>query len=281
MKKKPAILQTRIDSLLAACCPHGHAHSASLCGCGFDDCEKLYSDLSGFGATDSIPVLHTGDGGSNPTKPHLVRAAGPSKNLCDELTDRWHSYVKSTERGGRALDYLIYTHHTKDYLGDLVGTIGFAFIGIRIPTPITKAFSMGQVKVHDISSMIKARRVAACFRYTLTSDVPKNFASQALGASLRLLKRDWFRKYEADLLGVVTFVKPPWTGTCFKAANFELVGTTVGDGKPITYSLQHHRDAIFKDIPLYILVYRYFQRPSPSDGEFKVTKTREQTLTPP
>lgn len=212
---------------------------------------------SGVGVIAARPTLQSGGHGAIPMTPHLVRASGVSKGICDKITDDWHSYVKSTERGARAIDYLIYGRRVgqEDSPGQIVGTIGFAFLGLRIPGPLTKALSMGQVRKEDVYSMLKARRVAACFRYTLMSHVPKNFASQALGASLRLLRKDWFQKYETDLLGVCTFVKPPWVGTCFKAANFKLVGWT--SGNPITYSTSHHRQGIFQDDQLYILLYLY------------------------
>lgn len=207
--------------------------------------------------TDERSFVHALPPEGTKVRPYLVRASGPSKELCDEITDKWHSYVKSTERGGRALDYLIYEEYELDNkkVSVLVGTIGYAFIGLRIPHQITNYYSAYQVRSDNKHSLIKARRIAACYRYTLISDVPKNFASQALGASLRMLKRDWLSKYESDLLGVVTFVKPPWTGSCFKAANFEMIGYTAG--QPITYSLHHHKINEFKDVQLYILTYAF------------------------
>jgi len=238
---------------------------------------------SGTGVIAARPTRQSEREGAIPIVPHLVRAAGPSKGICDKITDDWHSYIKSTQRGGRAVDYLIYGKpivvgggDDDDVRGEIVGTIGFAFLGLRIPSSLAGAFSMGQVKASDTYTMIKARRVAACFRYTLMSHVPKNFASQALAASLRLLKKDWFQKYEADLLGVATFVKPPWTGTCFKAANFKLVGVT--SGNPITYSTSHHREGILQDDQLYILVYMYGKsnrnRPPPEPERKKIGRTK-------
>ena len=242
---------------------------------------------SGIGVIAARPTRRSEGEGAIPIIPHLVRASGVSKGICDKITDDWHSYVKSTERGARAIDYLIYgvqsggktgkgTDSNEESLaapqnsglvGQIVGTIGFAFLGLRIPGALTRALSMGQVRKEDVGSMLKARRVAACFRYTLMSHVPHNFASQALAASLRILRKDWFQKYDADLLGVATFVKPPWVGTCFKAANFKLLGYT--SGNPITYSTSHHRQGILQDDQLYILLFRYGQSNTNKPVEWK------------
>jgi len=232
----------------------------------------------GTGVIAARPTRQPGGDGAIPIVPHLVRASGVSKGICDKITDDWHSYIKSTERGARALDYLIYGRAvnsagdtaSEPSLGQIVGTIGFAFLGVRLPAYLTKAVSMGQPRNLDTSTLAKSKRVAACFRYTLMSHVPKNFASQALAASLRLLKRDWLQKYEADLLGIVTFVKPPWTGACFKAANFRLIGTTTG--KVIRHSGSQSKEGILQAEQLYTLLYLY--------GVSNTNKPREWTEAP-
>jgi len=156
--------------------------------------------------------------------------------------------VKSSKRGARAVDYLIYSDET------LIGTIGFAFPGVRLPGTLFAFYQIGQVK-SGTPWVEKSRRIAVCYRYTLVRDMPKNFASQALGISLRLLRKEWKAKYDADLIGVFTLVKPPWTGSCFRAANFNHIGYT--SAAEMTYTLEHHKTTIMAGVQLIILAYRY------------------------
>jgi len=178
-----------------------------------------------------------------------------SRSICDNITDNHHSYVKSTQRGGRAVDYLIYADCSEHKTNTLVGTIGYAFAGVRLNRPMFSFFQIDQVK-SGTRSVEQSRRIAVCFRYTLVKDMPKNFASQALSISLRLLKREWKSKYEADLVGVFTMVMPPWKGTCFKAANFQFIGETSG-AEIMTHSTNHKKNAIMAGKNLRILAYRY------------------------
>lgn len=63
----------------------------------------------------------------------------------------------------------------------------------------------------------------------------KNLASHILAAALRRLPRDWEARYRVRPLLVETFVDPMrFNGTCYRAANWQVVGETAGrrDGIP-------------------------------------------------
>lgn len=60
----------------------------------------------------------------------------------------------------------------------------------------------------------------------------KNLASRALALISRRLPRDWFTAYAYSPVLLETFVeKPRFTGTCYKAANWQYLGDTQGRGK--------------------------------------------------
>ena len=54
------------------------------------------------------------------------------------------------------------------------------------------------------------------------------FASEILALTLREIRDDYPKKYNDDLIGVVTFVEPPRKGTLYKADNWDFLGYTKG-----------------------------------------------------
>jgi hypothetical protein len=159
------------------------------------------------------------------------------------------------------VDYLIYDRED----GNLVGTIGYAFAGVRLPGTLFSFYQISQVRA-GTPWVEKVRKIAVCYRYTLMEGVPANFASRALSVSMRLLATDWKRKYSVDLIGVFTLVKPPWKGSCFRACNYVSLGYT--QGSEMNYTTEHHKTTIMAGIPLIILAYRYGRK---TDGEKKDT----------
>jgi hypothetical protein len=64
-----------------------------------------------------------------------------------------------------------------------------------------------------------------------------NLASYTLGAVLRRLSGDWQRRYGSQIALVETFVDTTrYTGTCYKAANFQKIGQTKGRSRQDRYS---------------------------------------------
>jgi hypothetical protein len=60
-----------------------------------------------------------------------------------------------------------------------------------------------------------------------------HLASYLLGQVARRISRDWERSYHHPIVWLETFVDPErgFTGTCYKAANWKLLGLTTGRGK--------------------------------------------------
>jgi len=75
-------------------------------------------------------------------------------------------------------------------------------------------------------------RIVSNNRYLLlpTVQVP-HLASHALALALRRLPGDWVTRYGYRPVLVETFVEPPWAGTCYRAANWQLLGETAGRGR--------------------------------------------------
>ena len=59
-----------------------------------------------------------------------------------------------------------------------------------------------------------------------------HLASYLLGRIARLLPRDWERLYEHPIYFLETFIDPErFRGTCYRAANWVMLGRTTGRGK--------------------------------------------------
>ncbi len=85
----------------------------------------------------------------------------------------------------------------------------------------------------------------------------KNLASRILALVSRRLPDDWQARYAYRPVLLETFVeKPRFTGTCYKAANWQNLGDTQGRGKLDT---RHRYDQPIKSIWIYPLT-RHFQR---------------------
>jgi hypothetical protein len=76
-------------------------------------------------------------------------------------------------------------------------------------------------------------------------------ASHLLSQSIKVLSSDWYRLYNYSPVLLETFVeKERFKGTCYKAANWLLAGSTKGRGKNDRY---HQKPLSVKDVFLYPL----------------------------
>jgi hypothetical protein len=75
----------------------------------------------------------------------------------------------------------------------------------------------------------RLRYVANNLRFLVLPDVGRpNLASQVLGANLRRLSQDWQALFGHPILLVETFVEPRFTGSSYRAAGWQEIGTTRG-----------------------------------------------------
>jgi hypothetical protein len=88
-------------------------------------------------------------------------------------------------------------------------------------------------------------------------EVP-HLASHILGRMARLLPVDWQRSYGHDVVFLETFVDPTrYRGTCYRAANWIVLGRTTGRGKN---DLTHKANRTLKEILGYPLCRDFRQR---------------------
>ncbi len=83
----------------------------------------------------------------------------------------------------------------------------------------------------------------------------KNLATQVLKLFRRQIKNDYYLKYGDVLLGLVTFVEPPRTGSCYKADNWIEIGTT--EGKRMRRNPISWNKTFVSGIPKKIFAYKY------------------------
>ena len=92
-------------------------------------------------------------------------------------------------------------------------------------------------------------------RYVLlpaAAGVP-NLASRVLGLSLRRLRTDWLARHGHDLLLAETFVDPRFAGTCYRAANWQEVGSTRGYGRVRGGAIGYQAHGVPKRVLVYPL----------------------------
>ena len=85
-----------------------------------------------------------------------------------------------------------------------------------------------------------------------------HLASHILGRIARVLSGDWARLYGHPICFVETFVDPQrFRGTCYRAANWKVLGETTGRGKD---DQAHKANRSIKEVLGYPLVKDFRQR---------------------
>lgn len=150
----------------------------------------------------------------------VVGAAGSrTSQTWNELMNQYH-YLGAGPLCGAQIRYLIRSG-TKEWLGGLA----FSAAAWRV-----------QARDRWIGWDQEARRahlqeVVANSRFLILPRVP-NLASHVLGLALRQLQRDWQEHYGYEPRLVETFVDAErFTGICYRAANWKLVGVSEGRGR--------------------------------------------------
>ena len=151
-------------------------------------------------------------GGLNPTRSLHIQRLDKDFSKAREFVDKWHSYIKWTDRPSRKCYWLLYEGET------LVGVFG---LGSGFTQPIKfkelmkeKGWTFNQV----------ANNVIFC----LAGQSDRNAGTKFLS----LLRRDavtrWGERYGDELKCIQTFILPPRTGAVYKADNWKFLGRTRG-----------------------------------------------------
>ena len=157
-----------------------------------------------------------------PLEFRLVRRT-PEERIFNGLLEHYH-YLSYTQPVGAHLKYIVYAHQRP--MACLAWSSAPRHLGPRD---------------RYIGWNAKARRaniryIAYNTRYLILPwiEVP-HLASHILGRMPVVLSRDWQRVYGHPIYFLETFVDPSrWRGTCYRAANWVVLGQTTGRGKDST-----------------------------------------------
>jgi hypothetical protein len=149
----------------------------------------------------------------------LVEGRTPAKMFA-ELMSR-HHYLGYQWSVGRSVKYLF--RMGEDVVGGMSWGSGSWKVGCR-----------DEWIGWDAQTRAKNLNGIACnLRFLIAPWVKvKNLASHLLSRAVKRLPEDWRRLYGVELYVLETFVDPSrFKGTCYKAANWTLLGQTKGSGK--------------------------------------------------
>src|SRR3990167_9160952 len=118
-------------------------------------------------------------------------------------------YPESKGVVGRSLNYIIYQN--KKVVG---------IIGVNSPPLNYKKFNTFFGKGNELKFLNNN-----VFKLIITE---RNLGTKVLKLFRKTVKEDYKKRYEEDLIGLITFVEPPRTGAMYKADNWAYLGITEG-----------------------------------------------------
>jgi hypothetical protein len=182
-----------------------------------------------------------------PQKIELEFAKGnAAEYLWNTLIDK-HHYLGHRVQVGRCLKYLIRGD------GKLIGAISFSSPAwkIAVRDKILKQIGLSSSSFRDV--------VINNSRFCILPEVRvPHLASRILAQATRQVAVDWFEFYSIKPLFAETFVEPNrFEGTCYRAANWNEIGTTSGYAK---LGSTHHNSREPKVVFLYGLTRAYRRR---------------------
>ena len=174
--------------------------------------------------------------------PHLhieIAKTKDEKSLWNEYIDRYH-YLGYTPLPGAQMKYCVYSRT------NLLALVGFGASAWRV-APRDWYIGWSDEKRQENLHLVLNNA-----RFLIVPWVDsKNLASKILSMVSKRITDDWQQRYNYRPVLLETFVeKQRFSGTCYKAANWKLVGSTKGRGKKDRF-----KDASLpkKDIFLYPL----------------------------
>ena len=227
MSCRVAMLRMHRDGLIELPAPKGKNGNGSRC-------PRKFSATSAAGSSILSPVSQLA-----PLVMSQARTSSDTR-LWNELIQRYH-YLGHSPLTGAQIKYLIYSAG-----GSLLAVLGFAAAAWKVA-------SRDQfIQWSDEQRLRNLRLVVNNARFLVLPWVTsKNLASHILGMAARQLPLDWQARYNYQPVLMETFVqKDKFKGTCYRAANWMIVGQTQGRGKR---DRQHERPLPIKDVYIYPL----------------------------
>ena len=190
-------------------------------------------------ATDEQPVLAAAVHELPALKLSIVDGRGAASRLWNEYVARYH-YLGYTPMSGSQIRYSVHA-------GDrLVALLSFGASAWKLADRECFIGWSHEQRQKNLQLVVNNARFLI-----LPWIQSKGLASKILAMAARRLPVDWQARYGYRPAMLETFVESPrHKGTCYKAANWQLVGRTVGRGKKST---DHQQVLPTKDIWLYPL----------------------------
>jgi hypothetical protein len=190
-------------------------------------------------ATDEQPVLAAAVHELPALKLSIVDGRGAASRLWNEYVARYH-YLGYTPMSGSQIRYSVHA-------GDrLVALLSFGASAWKLADRERFIGWSHEQRQKNLQLVVNNARFLI-----LPWIQSKGLASKILAMAARRLPVDWQARYGYRPVMLETFVESPrHKGTCYKAANWQLVGRTVGRGKKST---AHQQVLPTKDIWLYPL----------------------------
>jgi Domain of unknown function (DUF4338)/Transposase DNA-binding/Transposase Tn5 dimerisation domain len=174
-------------------------------------------------------------------------ADSQASQIWNELMRR-HHYLGSGPLCGAQLRYLI-----RSGQGEWLGGLAFSAAAWQLEARDRWIGWNPQTRRQNLHLVVANSR----FLILPQQRVP-NLASQVLGLALRRVGADWKQRYGYEPVLVETFVEPErFAGTCYRAANWVMVGVTEGRGRQDT---THAHPVAVKQVWLYPLQAQARQR---------------------
>lgn len=140
--------------------------------------------------------------------------------LFKRVVNEHHRYIQHTRTPTRRINWLIYEQSTNN----LIGAIGINSATLNLSSRDKLLNCSNEEKLKILNNFGNNYRFAL-IRENIT--IP-NAGSQVLKVFREEARKEWKNKYGEDLLGIETFVKPPWSGSVYKADNWQELGMTSG-----------------------------------------------------
>ena len=183
------------------------------------------------GTRTHVPVTAQGDPGEElagevgALEPIVLEAVTQQEQrlLFRELVGR-HHYLGHAVPFGAHLRYLVYASRPERAV---VGCVQFSSPGWRM------AVRDRWIGWDELTRRRNLQRVVNNSRFLILPWVRvKNLASRVLSLATRRLGKDWSERYAVEPLLVETLVDPSrYTGHCYRAANWSVLGETSGRGR--------------------------------------------------
>jgi len=163
----------------------------------------------------------------------------PEEALWDHLVDKFH-YLARPWIVGSYLKYIAYIESRP------VACLGWGSAAWKV------ACRDQQIGWNPATRESNLHKVVNNVRFLILPWVQiEHLASKVLSANIRVLAKDWLNFYHCPVVLLETFVDTQrFTGTCYRAANWKCIGTTMGRGK---YDRLHRSSSSTKAVFVYPL----------------------------